>query len=89
MAREGLKDAYQGIGLVVVVSPVGADRLLTSNVPHVQLETIVHKGLDIETLGGHNLGNILIGQLLQDGGLSRVIQTENQNASLGIRLWSK
>jgi hypothetical protein len=59
---------------------------LTSDIPHVQLEAIVHKGLNIETLGGHDLGDVLIGQLLQNSGLSGVIQTQHEQASLLVGL---
>ena len=49
----------------------------------------MHQGLNIETLGGHDLGNILVGQLLQYGGLSGVIQTQYQKASLLVGLQNK
>lgn len=59
---------------------------LTSDIPHIQLETIVHEGLDIEALGRHNLGDILVGQLLEDGGLSGVVETQHQKTSLLVGL---
>ena len=40
----------------------------TSNIPYIQLKTVVHKRLDIETLGRHNLRDILIRKLFQNCG---------------------
>ena len=41
---------HQRVGLVEVVPPVRADGLLPADVPHVQLEAVVHQRLDVEAL---------------------------------------
>lgn len=61
-------------------------KLQTSNIPHIQFKAIVHQRLDVETLSRHNLRDILIRQLLKDGGLSGVIQTQNQKSSFLVGL---
>ena len=35
---------------------------------------VVDQGLDVEALGGHDVGDVLLRQLLQDGRLAGVIQ---------------
>lgn len=66
----GKQRAYHSISVVEVVLPVGADGLLSSHIPDVELEALGGNGLDVETLGGSHVGGILICQLLQDGGLA-------------------
>lgn len=46
------------------------------------------KGKAAAYLGGHDLGNVLIGQLLEDGSLAGVIQTQDQQTRLLVRLWN-
>jgi len=56
--------------------------VLTSNIPHVQLETLVLQGLNVEALGWHNVMEVLIRKLLEDGGLACVVKAQHQNARL-------
>lgn len=58
----------------------------TSDIPNIQLEAIVHERLNIETLGGHDLRNILVGKLLQNSGLSGVIQAQHKDTRFLVRL---
>ena len=51
---------HQRVGLVKVVPPVRADRLLAANVPHVQFELVLHQRLDIEALGGRDRLDVLL-----------------------------
>ena len=44
--------------------------LVTSDIPDVEFEAIVHEGFDVEALGWHDLSDVLIRQLLQDGCLA-------------------
>ena len=46
----------------------------------------MHEGLDVESLSWADLGNVLIGQLLKDGGFARVIQTQYQKSGLRVSL---
>ncbi len=64
----------QSISFLKVVSPIGADSLLTTNIPNVEVIRVVNQRLDIKTKGRGNLGDILAGDSFQDGGLSGVIQ---------------
>eukprot|EP00288_Rhodomonas_lens_P016375 CAMPEP_0177706748 /NCGR_PEP_ID=MMETSP0484_2-20121128/9387_1 /TAXON_ID=354590 /ORGANISM="Rhodomonas lens, Strain RHODO" /LENGTH=156 /DNA_ID=CAMNT_0019218223 /DNA_START=129 /DNA_END=599 /DNA_ORIENTATION=- len=59
-----INHVHQSISLIKVVPPVRADGLLTSNIPHVQLEALVDDRFDVEALGGHGVGDVLIGELL-------------------------
>jgi hypothetical protein len=61
-------------------------QICTSNIPHIQLEAVVHEGLNIETLRRHDLRNILVRKLLQNSGLSGVIQAQHQNSCLLVGL---
>lgn len=58
----------------------------TTNIPDVELETILYEGLDVETLGGHDMRNLLIGELLQNRGLSSIVETEEKDTNLFVTL---
>mmetsp|Transcript_19108 Transcript_19108/g.48311 ORF Transcript_19108/g.48311 Transcript_19108/m.48311 type:complete len:212 (-) Transcript_19108:94-729(-) len=73
------------VSVVVVVAPVGADGLLATNVPDVELEAVGLDRLDVEALGRHDVVNVLAGQLLEDGGLSSVVKAEHEHARLVVR----
>mmetsp|Transcript_12587 Transcript_12587/g.22318 ORF Transcript_12587/g.22318 Transcript_12587/m.22318 type:complete len:218 (+) Transcript_12587:382-1035(+) len=77
---------HQGIGLVVVVPPVRADGLLPSDVPHVQFELVLHQRLNVEALSRRDVLDVLITQLLEDGGLAGVVESEHEHAGLVVVL---
>ncbi len=52
---------YERIGVGEVVSPVLAEGLLSSDIPHVELELVVSEVLDVESLGGSDGGDVLRG----------------------------
>ena len=58
----------------------------TPNVPHVQLEPVVHQALDVKALRRHDVRNVLIAQLLQNRRLARVVQTQHQQPGLLVGL---
>ena len=58
---------------------------LTSNVPDVQFETVVHQRLDIKTLCWRHVSDAFFGQFLQNRRLSSVVQTKHQNTCLLVR----
>mmetsp|Transcript_39255 Transcript_39255/g.100605 ORF Transcript_39255/g.100605 Transcript_39255/m.100605 type:complete len:243 (+) Transcript_39255:282-1010(+) len=74
------------IGPLEVVSPVRPDAPLSTNIPHVEVETVLLHRLDVETLGGHGVRRVLISKLLQDGGLSGIVETEEKDPSLLLLL---
>lgn len=64
-------------------------RARTSDVPDVKFEAVVHEGLDIEALRGHDVRDVLVRQLLEDRRLARVIQAQDQKTGLLVRLSGK
>lgn len=56
--------------------------LLTSYVPHIELEPIVHQRFDVETLCWRDGRDVLIRQLPQYRGLASIIKTQDQDSSL-------
>jgi hypothetical protein len=74
------------VGLFEVVAPVGADGLLSADVPHVELVGLVLQRLDIEAEGGRDLVDVLAVELLDDGGLARVVQAQHQQSHLLLLL---
>ena len=48
--------------------------VLTANVPHVELEAVVHERLDVEALRRHDVADVLLAQLLEDRRLAGVVQ---------------
>ena len=56
----------------------------TQSHPHAR--TISDQRLDVEALCRHDVCNIFVRQLFQDGGLSTVVQTQHQQARLLVRL---
>jgi hypothetical protein len=56
----GVDDVDKTVGLVEIVPPVGADGLLPSNVPHIELEGIVLQRFDVEPLGRHDVADVLL-----------------------------
>ena len=56
----------------------------TSNVPHIELEAFVHERLNVESLGGHDVGDIFLRELLQDSGLAGIVKAEHEDACLVV-----
>ena len=75
-------DVDEAVCAVHVVLPVCADRLLPTDVPHVELHAVVVQGLDVEPLGGRCLRDVLIGETLHDGGLTCVVKAEDEDTRL-------
>ena len=61
--------------LLKVVAPVGAQRLLASDVPHAQLVPFELERLDAEAKGGADLVDVLTVELLDTSRLAGVVQT--------------
>ena len=71
-----------GCGVAVLASdagggsaaPVRSDGFLPADVPHVELQAVVHERFDVEALRGRDGCDVLVRQLLEDGGFARVVQ---------------
>jgi len=82
----GVDDKDERVGAVVIVLPVGADRLLAADVPHVELEVGRLDRLDVEALRGHDLLDLLVRQAAHNGGLAGVVEAQEKDAELGLGL---
>jgi len=56
--------------------------MLTTDVPHVQLESILTQRLYVEALRWHDVGYFLVGQFLKNGGLAGIVETKHEDARL-------
>ena len=65
--------AYQYISVFEVVSPVGPNLSLSTNVPDVKLESLRLDRLNVESLSRSDVGRILGGQRLQNCCFSGIV----------------
>ena len=79
-----IHDVHKAISVLGVVFPVWSDTLLSADVPHVELETILLQSFDVETLSWGGVFGVLVGQLFQDGRLASIIEAEDENTSLFV-----
>ncbi len=71
-----INDEDQTLGVLVVVSPQWSDLVLTTDVPHGEVNVLVLHGFDVKSNrwnGGHHLSQL---QLVQDRRLTRCVQTD-------------
>ena len=78
----GVDDEDNTIGVLEVVTPEGAELILTSHIPHGELEVLVLDGLHVESDGGDGGDALAELQLVQDGGLTGGIETDHKDADL-------
>eukprot|EP00740_Mantoniella_antarctica_P002650 CAMPEP_0181360730 /NCGR_PEP_ID=MMETSP1106-20121128/6835_1 /TAXON_ID=81844 /ORGANISM="Mantoniella antarctica, Strain SL-175" /LENGTH=181 /DNA_ID=CAMNT_0023474049 /DNA_START=296 /DNA_END=842 /DNA_ORIENTATION=- len=83
-AVRGVHNVDERLGVLVIVAPVWANRLLPTNVPHIELEAVVHDGLDVEALRGGGGGDVLFAKPAENCRLTSIIQAEDQDTSLAI-----
>ena len=69
--------SYYAVDLIIVVFPMCPDGPLASEVPRFDFEVALHETLDVESLRGHDLLQVLIRQRLQNCGFTRVVQTQH------------
>lgn len=72
---------------VEVVPPVRPDRFLPTHIPYVEFEGVVRQGFYVESLGGSDVSHVLLAEVLQDRGLPRIIQTQDEYAYLRLGLF--
>jgi len=70
------------LGVLEVMSPERSDLVLSTDIPHCELNVLVLDGLDIETDSGDCGNDLAKLQLIQNGCLSCSIQTDHQNSHL-------
>ena len=56
----------------------------TSNIPNIQLETVLNQALDVEPLCGHDVVDLLICELFQAAGFASIVKTKEKNANFRI-----
>ena len=66
----GVDDPNEPVGFLEEVAPVGADGLLAADVPERQLVALEIEGFDLEAESGRNGVDVLVVELLDDGGLA-------------------
>jgi hypothetical protein len=75
----GVDDEDDTLCVLEVVSPERSDAVLTTNVPHGELDVLVFYGFDVETNGGDSGDDFTQLQFVQNGGLTGGVQTNHQN----------
>ena len=65
-----VNDEDDTVGVLEVVSPEGAELILTTDVPHGELDLFVLDGFDVEADGGDSGDDFTELQLEEDGGLT-------------------
>lgn len=70
------------VRVLVVVAPQRAEFVLATNVPHGELQVLVLKRLHIEANGWYRRHNLTQFQLVKNGGLTRGIEADHEDAHL-------
>ena len=68
---------YYAVNLIIVVFPMCPDGPLPAEVPRFDFEVALHETLDVESLRGHDLLQVLIRQRLQNCRFARVVQAQH------------
>jgi len=75
----GVDHEDETLSVLEVVPPEGTDLVLTSDIPHGEVDILVLHGLHVETDcgdGGHDLTEL---KLIQDGGLTGGVETDHKD----------
>jgi len=75
-------DEDDTLGVLEVMSPERADLVLTTDIPHRELDVLVLHSLDVEANSGDGCDNLAELELVEDGGLSGGIKTNHENSHL-------
>jgi len=78
----GVNDEDDALGVLEVVSPERSNLVLTTNIPHGELNVLVFDSLNVEANGRDSGDNFTQLELVQDGGLSGSVETNHQNTHL-------
>jgi len=75
----GIDHKDQTLSVLEVVPPEGTDLVLTSHIPHGEVDVLVLHSLDVETDGGNCCNDLAELQLVQDGGLTGSVKTDHED----------
>jgi hypothetical protein len=78
----GVDDEDDTLGVLEVVPPQGTDLVLTTDIPHGELDVLILDGLDVEADGRDGGDDLTKLQLVEDGGFTGSIKTDHQNSHL-------
>jgi len=82
LAITAVDNENEGLSACKVVAPERTNLVLTSDIPHVELDLLVRHRLDVETDSGDS-GHVLAQlQLVEDCCLAGRVETEHQNTHL-------
>lgn len=82
IAIVGIDNEDDTLGVLEVMSPERSDLVLSSDIPHGELNVLVLDGLDVESDGWDSGDDFTELQLVENGGLSGGIQTNHQDSHL-------
>jgi len=77
-----IDDEDDTLRVLEVVPPEGADLVLSTNIPHGELDVLVLDGLNVETDGGNGRDDLAELELVENGGLSGSVETDHENSHL-------
>lgn len=75
-------DEDDALGVLEVVSPQRTDLVLTTDIPHGELDVLVLNSLDVEANSGDGGDDFTKLQLVQNGGFTGGIETDHENSHL-------
>jgi len=82
IAIVGVNDEDNTLSVLEVVSPQRTNLVLTTDIPHGELNVLVLYSLDIEADSGNGGDNLTKLKLVEDGGFTGGIKTNHQNSHL-------
>lgn len=82
IAIVGVNDEDDTLSVLEVVSPQRTNLVLTTDIPHGELNVLVLYSLDIEADSGNGGDNLTKLKLVEDGGFTGSIKTNHQNSHL-------
>jgi len=70
------------LGVLEVMSPKRTDLVLSTNIPHCELNVLVLDRLDVETDSGDSGNNLSELELVENGGFTSSIQSDHEDSHL-------
>jgi hypothetical protein len=82
VAIVAVNDEDNTLGVLEVMSPEGTDLVLTTDIPHGELNVLVLDSLDVEANGGDGGDDLTKLKLVKNGGFTGGIETNHQDTHL-------
>jgi hypothetical protein len=82
VAVVAIHDKYNAVGVLVVVAPQRAELVLTTDIPHGELQVLVLQRLNVEADGWDGRHDLAELQLVEDGRLTSGIEADHEDAHL-------